>query len=236
MFHIGCLGLWTRGLFLSSTCVFQSLRSTDGFASALQPTSISLPHPQVSRLACILFPKLLFSSLDHFPPSTTPGMVFHSCQILAVLSGCFLVRIVSIHKCGHSLCPDDQVCCVQGNNTAADTCCKKVVDMTYYNIAMITRKLSGVLIMLLLFAVGYFVQRMLCSRTRQINPAHNGLPAVTTSQEPLVECFTPDSLVDPALAARLPSYDACKRLPTYEETVRDHGRRGRPETPMAQPT
>lgn len=150
-------------------------------------------------------------------------MLFCKCQALTVFTVCFLVRTVvySIRKCGQDLCRDDQICCAQGNDTSAVTCCKQFVDKTYYNIAMVTRKLSGVLIMLLLFAMGYFVQRVLCSRSRQLTPPHNGHPTVTTSQEPLTESCTPDSRMDPAPAAQLPSYDECKRLPTYEETVRD---------------
>uniref|UniRef100_A0A3B4XGQ7 Uncharacterized protein n=1 Tax=Seriola lalandi dorsalis TaxID=1841481 RepID=A0A3B4XGQ7_SERLL len=148
-------------------------------------------------------------------------MFFHRCQMLVLFIVCFLVRTVvySIRKCGQVLCRDDQVCCVQGNDTTT-SCCKQFMDKTYYNIAMVTRKLSGILILLLLFAVGYFVQRVLCSRSRQLTPPHNGHPTVTTSQEPLVERCTPDSLMDPALDAQLPTYDECKRLPTYEETSR----------------
>ncbi|KAK2822376.1 hypothetical protein Q5P01_022441 [Channa striata] len=162
----------------------------------------------------------------------------HQCQVL-VFTGCFLVRTVvySIRKCGRDLCPDDQICCAQGHNSTAVTCCKEFMDNTYYNIAMITRKLSGVLILLLLFAVGYFVQRMLCSRSRQLTPSHNAHPAVTTSQDPLVESCAPVSSLDPAPAAQLPAYDACKRLPTYEETVLNHGGSGRgPESSMGQTT
>ncbi|KAK2895307.1 hypothetical protein Q8A73_014795 [Channa argus] len=164
-------------------------------------------------------------------------MFIYRCQVL-LFTAYFLVRTVvySIRKCGRELCQDDQICCAQGNNSTAITCCKELMDNTYYNIAMITRKLSGVLIMLLLFAVGYFVQRMLCSRSRQLTPSPNAHPAVTTSQEPLVDSCTPVSLVDPAAAAQLPTYDACKRLPTYEETVLDHGSSGRPESSWGQTT
>ncbi|TKS79869.1 Zona pellucida sperm-binding protein 3 [Collichthys lucidus] len=119
------------------------------------------------------------------------------------------------------------------NNSTAVTCCRQFVDSTYYNIAMVTRKLSGVLIMLLLFAVGYFVQRVLCSRSRQLTPPHIEHPTVTTSQEPLVECSALESSMDPAPADQLPSYEECKGLPTYEETVRD-GSRGRAECSMGQ--
>ncbi|KAK5919502.1 hypothetical protein CgunFtcFv8_023392 [Champsocephalus gunnari] len=55
----------------------------------------------------------------------------------------------------------------------------------------------------------------------------------TTSQEPLMESSTPDSLRDPAPDVQLPSYEQCKRLPTYEETVRE-GNTGRSEFNMEQ--
>uniref|UniRef100_A0A667WD80 Uncharacterized protein n=1 Tax=Myripristis murdjan TaxID=586833 RepID=A0A667WD80_9TELE len=136
-------------------------------------------------------------------------------------------------KCGHDFCRDDQVCCAQGNDTTTVTCCKQILDKTYYNIAMITRKLSGVLILLLLFAVGYFIQRMVCSRSRRHTLPSNGHPTATVSQEPLMGTLSSHSLADPALTAKLPSYDECKHLPTYEETVRD-GCRSRPETTTQQ--
>ncbi|KAM3603959.1 uncharacterized protein V6R79_004565 [Siganus canaliculatus] len=164
-------------------------------------------------------------------------MLSCKCQALVVFIVCFLVRktVYSIRRCGRDICRDDQVCCAQGNDTAAFTCCRQFIDTTYYNIAMVTRKLSGVLIMLLLFAAGYLVQRVLCSRSRQLTPPHNGQPSVTTSQDPLVESSTSDSLVDPAPATQLPSYDECKRLPTYEEIVRV-GSRAEPQSDTEQTT
>lgn len=117
-------------------------------------------------------------------------------------------------------CPHRQVCCASENGTGV-TCCSDY-NSFYSNMAVVTRKLSGVLIMLLLFAMGYFIQRMLCSRSRQPPPPERGPPPVTTSQELLMESCTSDSL-DELPPPRLPSYDECK-LPTYEETVRDGGR------------
>lgn len=150
-------------------------------------------------------------------------------QTLALTLCSFWVStlVSCIRKCGQDLCRDDQVCCAQGSNSTAVTCCRQIVDSTYYNIAMVTRKLSGVLILLLLFALGYFVQRMVCSRVRQHAPADTGLPAATVSQEELMRSCTSDSLVHPARIVQLPSYDECKHLPTYEETVRS-GCRGPP--------
>lgn len=142
---------------------------------------------------------------------------------VAVLTLLCLTRkmVYSIRKCGRNTCRDDQVCCALGNDTSRVTCCKELVDDTYYNIAMVTRKLSGVLIMLLLFAFGYFVQRMLCSRSRQLSTPYNGPPTAAASQEMLMESYTPDSVRSPAFSPSLPSYEDLKRLPTYEETIRD---------------
>lgn len=146
-------------------------------------------------------------------------MSFCKCQALTVLILSILAptAVYSIRRCGPDICRDDQICCAQGNNSSAVTCCRQPVDQTFYNIAMVTRKLSGVLIMLLLFALGYVVQRALCSKSRQLTQHPlNGHPPVTTSQEPLVE----SSGLDVPPVVQLPSYDECKRLPTYEETMR----------------
>jgi len=50
-----------------------------------------------------------------------------------------------------------------------------------------------------------------------------------------MESSAPTGSVDPAPASQLPSYEECKRLPTYEETV-CHGGRGRQEYHMGQAT
>lgn len=146
---------------------------------------------------------------------------FNRMKVTLLTLLCISRKVVySIRRCGQNICRDDQVCCPRGNDTSTVTCCKEPVDNTYYNIAMVTRKLSGVLIMLLLFAFGYFVQRMLCSRSRQLS-APNGPPTAAASQEMLLESCTPDSLRSPAFTTSLPSYEDLRRLPTYEETIRE---------------
>uniref|UniRef100_A0A674NYL0 Granulins domain-containing protein n=1 Tax=Takifugu rubripes TaxID=31033 RepID=A0A674NYL0_TAKRU len=160
-------------------------------------------------------------------------MLFHKHQALAALLLSLFVRtlVSSLHRCGqevcpdehgccpdeHGCCPDEHGCCPHGSNSSAVVCCQRLTSKTYYNIAMVTRKLSGVLLLLLLFALGYSLQRLLCSRTGRLAQAQNGHPAVTTSQDPLMESGSPDQ----GPAAHMLSYHGPKRLPTYEETMRD---------------
>ncbi|KAM9789876.1 zona pellucida sperm-binding protein 3-like [Neosynchiropus ocellatus] len=136
------------------------------------------------------------------------------------------VTMNSGRRCGREFCREDEICCAEGNHSLTLTCCRQYADSTYVNIAVVTRKLSGVLIMLLLFAVGYLVQRILCSKSRRTTPEDH--PTATVSQEPLVQRDT--TVVglmdrDPGPQAVLPSYEECKHLPTYEETMRGDGRR-----------
>ncbi|CAL8344442.1 unnamed protein product [Merluccius merluccius] len=154
--------------------------------------------------------------------------------------------VCAIRRCGPDICSDDQVCCATPGNhsAAATTCCRPAVDPTYYNIAMITRKLSGILILLLLFAMGYSIQRLICSRTRTRRLHHlhhddaeeqhlaasqtpSGRPATAVSQEPLIMVGPPDGGGGEPVAS-LPTYEecVCKRLPTYEESLL--------ETPVSQ--
>ncbi|KAG7266349.1 hypothetical protein CRUP_017708 [Coryphaenoides rupestris] len=97
---------------------------------------------------------------------------------------------------------------------------------------MVTRKLSGILILLLLFAMGYSIQRLICSKTRRRRRLHDDLehlaasqshPTTTVSREPLVTDAGGSSggEADALPPVSLPTYEecVCKRLPTYEESL-----------------
>uniref|UniRef100_A0AAY5EG14 Uncharacterized protein n=1 Tax=Electrophorus electricus TaxID=8005 RepID=A0AAY5EG14_ELEEL len=64
-------------------------------------------------------------------------------------------------------CGEGQRCCAPGNGSAAVRCCKLPLQTFFDNVGWITRKLSGILILLLLFAMGYFIQRIICPRPPQ---------------------------------------------------------------------
>lgn len=167
---------------------------------------------------------------DCFPPSLSLIMASPAHLAAFILLLLLADALAYFNPTCKQACPHRQICCARKNGTG-DTCCPDSTSF-YSNMAVVTRKLSGVLIMLLLFAIGYFFQRMLCSRSRQPPPPQRGPPPVTTSQELLMESCASDSLDE--LPPRLPSYDECK-LPTYEETVRDGGR-GRTVSTVGQAT
>ncbi|XP_076837229.1 putative membrane protein C3orf80 homolog [Brachyhypopomus gauderio] len=125
-------------------------------------------------------------------------------------------------NCGEIRCGEGQQCCARGNGTVAAHCCKPPLHTFFDNVGWITRKLSGILILLLLFAMGYFIQRITCPRPRR---RHDGseepVHGHTASQDSLLHPFQ-DSVGDftsPVL--QLPAYDEVKYLPTYEETMQE---------------
>ncbi|XP_039612526.1 uncharacterized membrane protein C3orf80 homolog [Polypterus senegalus] len=152
-----------------------------------------------------------------FPPDTTLHVIFlilygiHTCQAL--------------RTCGDLICGESQGCCMFGNTSSPQIkCCKLPLHTFIDSVGWITRKLSGILILLLLFAMGYFIQRIICPRPRrhrdrQEDPSLlNG--HTTASQDSLLDPFHELSVVDfipPVL--QLPAYDEVKYLPTYEESM-----------------
>ncbi|XP_068441892.1 uncharacterized membrane protein C3orf80 homolog [Clinocottus analis] len=148
------------------------------------------------------------------------------------LSACLLSACQALRNCGEVQCGDGHQCCppiVTGNGSASSAvrCCKLPIHIFFDNVGWFTRKLSGILILLLLFAMGYFIQRIICPRPRR-HPQHerNEEPSslfhghASVSQDSLLDRYPEYSLGDFA-SPNLPAYDEVKNLPTYEESMQE---------------
>ncbi|XP_062843297.1 uncharacterized membrane protein C3orf80 homolog [Trichomycterus rosablanca] len=123
-------------------------------------------------------------------------------------------------------------CSTRTNGSATPAgCCDKKLSTFGEQALWLARKLSGLLILLALFALGYFVQRLVCPRHRRRGRATQEpdslLSAHTTaSRDTLLESYGYDEcgvqgFTSPVLQP--PAYDEIKDLPTYEESVRAAG-------------
>uniref|UniRef100_A0A3Q3CGG8 Uncharacterized protein n=1 Tax=Haplochromis burtoni TaxID=8153 RepID=A0A3Q3CGG8_HAPBU len=106
------------------------------------------------------------------------------------------------------------------------SCCQLSIHAFFDNVGWFTRKLSGILILLLLFAMGYFIQRIICPRPRR-HPHHDRgeEPSLfhghtSASQDSLLERY-PEYNLGGFASPNLPAYDEVKYLPTYEESMQD---------------
>lgn len=174
-----------------------------------------------------------------------------------LLSACLLSACQALRSCGEVQCGEGQQCCppiVAGNGSAgigggasatttaaAVRCCKLPIHIFFDNVGWFTRKLSGILILLLLFAMGYFIQRIICPRPRR-HPQHHdrggeppslfhsgggggggsggGGHATSASQDSLLERY-PEYSPGEFASPNLPAYDEVKYLPTYEESMQE---------------
>lgn len=153
-------------------------------------------------------------------PCGTTGTLFSACLVSACQA-----------LCGEGQCGDGQRCCppsLTGNGSASSTvgCCKLPIHIFFDNVGWFTRKLSGILILLLLFAMGYFIQRVICPRPRR-HPHHDRSeePSLfhghaSASQDSLLDRYPECSLGD-FTSPNLPAYDEVKYLPTYEESMQE---------------
>ncbi|KAM9128230.1 putative membrane protein C3orf80 homolog [Pangshura tecta] len=136
-------------------------------------------------------------------------------------------------SCGGLTCGERESCCDYGNVTYTETkCCTLPFHTFLDNVGWFVRKLSGLLILLVLFAIGYFLQRIICPSPRRYNrPQRQDSPGsplngtAATSQDSLLDSGSrgPEPPLLPGgspLFLQLPSYDEVKYLPTYEESVR----------------
>ncbi|XP_029964831.1 uncharacterized membrane protein C3orf80 homolog [Salarias fasciatus] len=147
------------------------------------------------------------------------------------LSACLISACQAARSCGGVQCGDGQQCCppvLTGNGSASSAvrCCKLPIHIFFDNVGWFTRKLSGILILLLLFAMGYFIQRIICPRPRR-HPHHDRgeEPSLfhghaSASQDSLLDRYPEYSLSDMA-SPSLPAYDEVKYLPTYEESMQE---------------
>lgn len=144
---------------------------------------------------------------------------------LTFVTVCLIYTCQAVRNCGNLQCGEDQRCCARDNVTVQ--CCKLPLHTFFDNVGWITRKLSGILIFLLLFAMGYFIQRIICPRPRRQQDRGAEDPSLlnihtTASQDSLLDRFPDECITDftsPVL--QLPTYDEVKYLPTYEETMQE---------------
>ncbi|XP_073530905.1 uncharacterized membrane protein C3orf80 homolog [Phyllobates terribilis] len=135
-------------------------------------------------------------------------------------------------SCGDLLCGDREGCCVFGNVSHTEIkCCQLPFHTFLDNVGWFVRKLSGLLILLVLFAIGYFLQRMICPSPRRYTrpqPRSTGGPGLlndTSSQDSLIDSVRHLSehelrIISSPVLLQLPSYEEVKYLPTYEESMR----------------
>lgn len=133
---------------------------------------------------------------------------------LSVMSGLVSFSCEAVQRCGELRCVEGQRCCTSQENVTAVECCKLPPHTFLDNLDWIVRKLSGLLILLLLFVVGYFIQRVVCPRPRlhRQTPEEPSLLHGHASQDSLTGDFSSPVLL-------LPTYEEVKYLPTYEEIM-----------------
>nr|XP_057935990.1 uncharacterized membrane protein C3orf80 homolog [Doryrhamphus excisus] len=158
----------------------------------------------------------------------------------SLVSACLLSVCQAVRRCGEVQCGDGQQCCppmVTGNGSSSSSsnggggtsvrCCKLPIHIFFDNVGWFTRKLSGILILLLLFAMGYFIQRIVCPRPRrnQHQQDRGEDPSLfsgqtSASQDSLLDRY-PDCTPVGIASPNLPAYDEVKYLPTYEESMQE---------------
>uniref|UniRef100_A0A2R9A446 Chromosome 3 open reading frame 80 n=1 Tax=Pan paniscus TaxID=9597 RepID=A0A2R9A446_PANPA len=76
------------------------------------------------------------------------------------------LALVAPSRGGGLACGERERCCDATNATAV-RCCKLPLHAFLDNVGWFVRKLSGLLILLVLFAIGYFLQRIICPSPRR---------------------------------------------------------------------
>ncbi len=131
--------------------------------------------------------------------------------LLSVASGFMSFSCEAVRSCAGIQCDEDQRCCTQ-NSSSITTVHQFPLHTFLDNLEWLVRKLSGLLILLLLFVVGYFIQRVVCPRPRRPTPEEPSLLHGHTSQDSFTGDFSSPVLL-------LPMYEEVNYLPTYEEIM-----------------
>ncbi|XP_073673504.1 uncharacterized protein [Garra rufa] len=132
--------------------------------------------------------------------------------LLSVASGFIGFSCEAVRSCAEIQCEEDQRCCTQNSSSSITSVRQRPQHTFLDNVEWLVRKLSGLLILLLLFVVGYFIQRVLCPRPRRQTPEEPSLLNGHTSQDSLAGGFSSPVLL-------LPTYEEVNYLPTYEEIM-----------------
>ncbi|XP_059371013.1 uncharacterized membrane protein C3orf80 [Carassius carassius] len=136
--------------------------------------------------------------------------------LLSVASGFISFSCEAVRSCVEIQCDEDQRCCTQ-NSSSITSINQLPLHSFLDNLERLVRKLSGLLILLLLFVVGYFIQRIVCPRPRRQTPEEPSLLHGHASQDSLTGDFSSPVLL-------LPTYEEVNYLPTYEEIMMEVNR------------
>ncbi|KAI4881447.1 hypothetical protein NFI96_000005 [Prochilodus magdalenae] len=144
---------------------------------------------------------------------------------LTVLAALALRACQASRDCGDVRCGEHERCCARGNASTSNGNGGAAARAFLDGAGWLARKLSGVLILLLLFAMGYFVQRVVCPRPRgRRERARASRDTLLTTPPPPLETgteFAWPAPLPPPPPPRLPAYEEVKHLPTYEESVQE---------------
>ncbi|XP_066203253.1 uncharacterized membrane protein C3orf80 homolog [Saccopteryx leptura] len=99
--------------------------------------------------------------------------------------------------CAELACGERERCCNAANSTAV-RCCKLPLHAFLDNVGWFVRKLSGLLILLVLFAIGYFLQRIICPSPRRY-PRGQARPGPPGGTGPPGAAGPPDDYDSPSL-------------------------------------
>ncbi|XP_026138950.1 uncharacterized membrane protein C3orf80-like [Carassius auratus] len=135
---------------------------------------------------------------------------------LSVASGFMSLSCEAVRSCAEIQCDEDQRCCTR-NSSSITSIHHLPLHSFLDNLERLVRKLSGLLILLLLFVVGYFIQRLVCPRPRRQTPEEPSLLHGHASQDSLTGDFSSPVLM-------LPTYEEVNYLPTYEEIMMEVNR------------